>query len=510
MKKICYLLLLLCLPFASCNDEKEVVLLTNESPEVTVTSVSPQRGYVGAQVTIEGTDFGADAGLVSVFFSGVEEEAEIVSCEDTKLVVKVPEGATDGTITVKVREVTMQMDNLPFTVIPDPVMESVSPGSVYAGTEGHNEIIVTGSNFGTVPEDAVLYLLQGEDRIDAVISACEDNKITATIPEASLFGEFDVKMEIQGRAASGSFKLVLNEKAVITDISTDHVFGTLYAAPGVTLTIKGTDFGVNYDVIDVKVGELDAQVTSLTDTEIKVTIPEGFVSGSSVTVAKDGITTTSEKTLEALAAGTDVSALALKNYYTDMIKSEYKGQHPFEADETFCSQAGVAQPTKENNWGNGTWYVPADWTVNEAAKNQNIGGQKAGGLQNNTLILQSGWGSPYITNAKLYQTTTLPAGQYKLTVTLGEYFVNGGNLFLVVNKGDDLPDITNGSLDNSNDVCASKGDFSGDHGDGGTVELTFSLSDQTEVSIGFVATFGSANNNFRATRFKLEYTGDAN
>lgn len=486
MKKICYLLLLLCLPFASCNDEKEVVLLTNESPEVTVTSVSPQRGYVGAQVTIEGTDFGADAGLVSVFFSGVEEEAEIVSCEDTKLVVKVPEGATDGTITVKVREVTMQMDNLPFTVIPDPVMESVSPGSVYAGTEGHNEIIVTGSHFGTVPEDAVLYLLQGEDRIDAVIAACEDNKITATIPEASLFGEFDVKMEIQGRAASGSFKLVLNEKAVITDISTDHVFhafNPLYAAPGVTLTIKGTDFGVNADVIDVKVGELDAQITSLTDTEIKVTIPEGFVSGSSVTVAKDGITTTSEKKLEALAAGTDVSALALKNY-----------QQPFEADPAYSTING--------------WSVPRYWTLNKAALYIKDGSNSSGGLYNDMLCLETGWGKPAsISDGKMYQTTTLPKGNYKLTVTATEYRPKTGTLYLIAVSGSTVPGVDD--VLTSDDVLKySK--LEGDNGNS-TYELPldFSISTDGEVSLGFVLSFDSEQN-FKVTSLKLEYTGDAN
>lgn len=489
MKKIFYWFLFLCLSFTSCNDENKVVLLMNDSPELTVTAVSPQNGYVGTQVTIEGTDFGADASLVRVFFSGMEEAAEIVSCEDTKLVVKVPAGAIDGAITVKVREMMVKMDNLPFTVIPDPEIESVSPKNVYAGTEEHNEITVMGSNFGTSAEDVVLYLLQGEERIDAVVSACEDNKITATIPEAALFGEFDVKIEIKGREAIGSFKLVLNEKAVITDIATDHVFGTLFAATGTNLTIKGQNFGTNKDVISVKIGELDADVTSVSDTEIKVTIPEGFTSGSAITVAKDGITTTSDKTLNKLEPGMDVSAYALKNYI-----------QPFVAAD--------GAPTED-------WTIPAAWIVNEAAKNKQNGETKVGGLQNNTIVMQAanGWDNPFvsITNGKIYQTIALPAGNYQLTVTFKEYFVNGGDLFLVVNKGTDLPDIENGALVNSTDVCASENSaFDGDHGSGGTVKLTFSLSEQSEVSIGFVATFSSANNNFRATEFKLEYEGEAN
>lgn len=496
MKKIFYWFLLLCLSFTSCNDENKVVLLTNDSPELTVTSVSPQRGYVGAQVTIEGTDFGADASLVSVFFSGVEEAAELVSCEDTKLIVKVPAGATDGAITVKVRDMTVQTDDS-FIVVPDPVMESVSPASIYAGTEGHNEIMVTGSNFGTVAEDVVLYLSQGEERIDAVVSACEDNKITATIPEAALFGEFDVKMEIKGREAVGSFKLFLNEKAVITDISTDHVFGTLFAAPGTILTIKGQNFGTNKDVISVKIGELDADVASVSDTEIKVTIPEGFTSGSAITVAKDGITTTSDKTLNKLEPGMDVSAYALKNY-----------KQPFAADEAFCTEAGVEQPTAANNYGNGTWYIPASWTLNEAAKYMTTNGVASGGLYNNMLCLETGWGKPaLISNGKMYQTTILAEGKYKLIVTATEYRPKQGTLYLIAVSGSGIPDV--------DDVPTSKvvleyNKLTGDNGNSTfEIPLEFSVPTSGEVSLGFVLSFGEMQN-FKVTSFKLEYVGEVN
>lgn len=497
MKKIFYWFLFLCLSFTSCNDENKVVLLMNDSPELTVTAVSPQNGYVGTQVTIEGTDFGADASLVRVFFSGMEEAAEIVSCEDTKLVVKVPAGAIDGAITVKVREMMVKMDNLPFTVIPDPEIESVSPKNVYAGTEGHNEITVMGSNFGTSAEDVVLYLLQGEERIDAVVSACEDNKITATIPEAALFGEFDVKMEIKGREAIGSFKLVLNEKAVITDISTDHVFGTLFAAPGTILTIKGQNFGTNKDVISVKIGELDANVTSVSDTEIKVTIPEGFTSGSAITVAKDGITTTSDKTLNKLEPGTDVSAYALKNY-----------KQPFVADEAFCNEAGVEQPTAANNYGNGTWYIPASWTLNEAAKYITTNGVKGGGLYNNMLCLETGWGKPnVISNGKMYQTTVLAKGKYKLIVTATEYRPKQGTLYLIAVSGSDIPNVDDVT---TSSVVLMYNKLTGDNG-GGTFEipLEFSVTTSGEVSLGFVLSFGSTQN-FKVTSLKLEYIGETN
>lgn len=358
--------------------------------------------------------------------------------------------------------------------------------------------MVTGSNFGTVAEDVVLYLSQGEERIDAVVSACEDDKITATIPEAALFGEFDVKMEIKGREAVGSFKLVLNEKAVITDISTDHVFGTLFAAPGTILTIKGQNFGTSMDAVSVKIGELDAVVTSVSDTEIQVTIPEGFTSGSAITVAKDGITTTSDKTLNKLEPGMDVSAYALKNY-----------TQPFAADESFCSEAGVEQPTAANNYGDKTWYIPAYWTLNEAAKYMTTNGVASGGLYNNMLCLETGWGKPTsISNGKMYQTTVLAEGKYKLIATSPEYIPKSGTLYLIAVSGSEVPDVDD--VPTSNMVLAYN-QLTGWENVGSIFEipLEFTVPTSGEVSLGFVLSFGSTQN-FKVTSLKLEYIGETN
>lgn len=486
MKKILYLLLLLCLPFASCSDDNQVVQLTNDSPELTVTSVSPQRGYVGAQVTIEGTDFGADASLVSVFFSGMEEAAEMVSCEDTKIVVKVPAGAADGPITVKVREMTVQTDNLPFTVVPDPVMESVSPTEIFAGID---EITVTGSNFGTAVEDVRLYLVQDEGEVEVTVSACEDNKITAKVTETAVTGECDLKLEVLGRAATNSLKLTLKEKPVITAISTDHPFSdetAVFAAPGDVLTITGQRFEGSAADIEVKVGDVVATtVSEVSDTQIKAVVPDGFAGGKVTVTLANGIYTTSETELQVLAAGTDVSQYALENY-----------QQPFESDEKY--------PIEENGWS-----TPKHWTVNGAASMKEIGGEKTGGLKNDMLSLQAGWGDPTsITNAKMYQTTTLPEGSYKLTINAQEYIAtSGASLYFVAASGENLPDIED--VLTSTDVIG-KLQLEGEHlSTGGPYSetMTFSVDSNKKVTLGFVLTFPE-NRNFKVTSLKLEYTGE--
>ena len=490
MKKIFYWFLLLCLSFTSCNDEGKVVLLTNDSPKLTVTSVSPQRGYVGAQVTIEGTDFGADASLISVFFSDVEEAAELVSCEDTKLIVKVPVGATDGAITVKVRDMTVQTDDS-FIVVPDPVMESVSPESIYAGTEGHNEIMVTGSNFGTAVEDVRLYLVQDEEEVEVTVSACEDNKITAKVTETAVTGECDLKLEVLGRAATNSLKLTLKEKPVITAISTDHPFSdetVVFAAPGDVLTITGQRFEGSAADIEVKVGDVVAtSVSEVSDMQIKAIVPDGFAGGKVTVTLANGIYTTSETELQVLAAGTDVSAYALENY-----------QQPFESNEDY--------PIEENGWS-----TPKYWTVNEAALIKEIDGKKTGGLNGDMLMLQTGtnWGSPVnnITNGKMYQTTTLPEGNYKLTVNAKEYRPKNGTLYWIAVSGSDVPDVPDVESDDNTTILG----FVKNNGyiDGGACQVSFEFSVPTdgEVSLGCVLSFGNMQN-FKVTSLKLEYTGE--
>lgn len=69
MRKIYLILpLLFSLLVISCDDDAEIVQLTNEDPVLSVSYISPQRGYAGAEVTIEGTNFRSRERLVKVNF----------------------------------------------------------------------------------------------------------------------------------------------------------------------------------------------------------------------------------------------------------------------------------------------------------------------------------------------------------------------------------------------------------------------------------------------------------
>jgi len=122
----------------------------------------------------------------------------------------------------------------------------------------------------------------------------------------------------------------------------------------------------------------------------------------------------------------------------------------------------------------GRWGILSDWISNTAV--QNAGG--FGGYEKRSNVgfisLEAGWGLPNVTNGKIYQTITLPARQYKFRISMNT-FNTGGQRYLAVAKGSTLPntaEVTSSSIAFAN--LESK-------------ELNFTLTQETTVSLGFVA-----------------------
>jgi hypothetical protein len=129
----------------------------------------------------------------------------------------------------------------------------------------------------------------------------------------------------------------------------------------------------------------------------------------------------------------------------------------------------------------------ADWIFNSTIQNHASPFVRGGfDTENGNCIAMEGWGSStQITNGKIYQTLSLPAGSYKFVVTVANI---DGNLatdntttavYITVAVGDALPDITDISsalamLQLSN----VKGDLT----------VPFELTEVTKISLGFLAT----------------------
>lgn len=118
--------------------------------------------------------------------------------------------------------------------------------------------------------------------------------------------------------------------------------------------------------------------------------------------------------------------------------------------------------------------------------------------KDNAITLTVGWDKfqENITNAKIYQTVTLPAGSYILRVFSGTDSSGENGTYLVATEGDGLPDI-----ENLNTAIASKvltGISSTN-----SIVIKFTLSSSTSLNIGLVASI-SDRECITAGKFKLE------
>jgi IPT/TIG domain/Bacterial Ig-like domain (group 2)/Kelch motif/Galactose oxidase, central domain len=107
-----------------------------------ISSVSTSSAQIGQQIVVKGSFFGATQGSSTIAFNGVPATGTFY-WSDQEIDPIVPSGATTGHLTVTVNGATA--DGGSFTIIPAPVIVSVSPGSAVVGTP----VTIGGNNFGT-------------------------------------------------------------------------------------------------------------------------------------------------------------------------------------------------------------------------------------------------------------------------------------------------------------------------------------------------------------------------
>lgn len=182
----------------SCQDEYDPDLVTY--PEITVDGFSPSEGYPGSIVTITGSNFGDRFEAAKISFNG-ELVTEFVSYQDNIMEVRVPQGATNGKLSVQVW--THVKDSIgSYAVKQLPVMVSaqsengsniVFPGDV---------VTIVGSNFGT-NATALGITFNGTA---AEIVSVQDNEIKVTAPEGFATGYID--LTIGGSTVIGSTVII--------------------------------------------------------------------------------------------------------------------------------------------------------------------------------------------------------------------------------------------------------------------------------------------------------------
>jgi hypothetical protein len=124
-------------------------------PPQPTSGISPATGFPGSYVTITGNNFDSLTGAVKVWFGGILADS-VISSNGSQIVVKVPDNAASGKVSLQVW--TNTEDSIgTFTVVPAPTYSTISTTRAKAG----EVVTITGQNFGTDASNVkVLIVLQ--------------------------------------------------------------------------------------------------------------------------------------------------------------------------------------------------------------------------------------------------------------------------------------------------------------------------------------------------------------
>ncbi len=154
------------------------------SPNHTITSVSPAGASAGTQITIYGTGFGSNASDNMVAFTGAQPVAATSSLA-TMISVTVPAGATTGVIMTSTDGGPEVTSPTGFTVFPQPTFYPAS-GSV--GTI----ITITGAGFDSATPANNVVAFNG---MPAVVTSSSSTQVVTTVPAGATSGLITVSVD---------------------------------------------------------------------------------------------------------------------------------------------------------------------------------------------------------------------------------------------------------------------------------------------------------------------------
>lgn len=242
----------------------------------TIASFDPASGAPGTRVTLTGQHFGTDVRQVRATMG--ETVLTVRDLADDRLVVEIPAGAASGPVEVTVAGLGPARTRGEVAVLEQVAVEGFAPRSGGPGTV----VTITGRGFS--PQAA-------NNTVRLSGTAAEVVRATATslevrIPSGAGSGPLIVAVANAGESRTPA-------PFVITRAPTIAGFEPASGPPGTAVMIRGTNFGTRQGLIDVRIGDRQAQVRRATDTELEVVVPPGATTAPlRVTVRLQGSATT--------------------------------------------------------------------------------------------------------------------------------------------------------------------------------------------------------------------------
>lgn len=466
----------------------------------TVSGLVAGEGYPGGVISVKGSE------LKPALLEDVEVQpmkvllvqgdktisAEVDGTQTTNelVVAKLPEDIQPGdyvvTVSTSFEEVATDAP-LAFKVKEKPVVTSLSANSAHNG----DELIFSCEHIDGVTAENVEVLF-GETKAEVISVA--GNQITVKVPSQLEAGNCTITLKINGAdialGSSAEFTVLPTPKITAVDVQKFlHNETMALVKTEDELVITGENFGTEKDDVTVQIGGKTATVSSITNSEIKFTVPQGFSEGR-ISVTFADIDVPIEYTgmnFKSLSPNDDISEYVLKNYKAPFI------------------------PDGDDMQRSGEWMKPLNWIVENGATDVMAGfavqltpkGDKTAGK---VLALQTEWGFPDSkTNGKVYQKVTLVPGKYKLSGVV-THTVISGVAYLAVAGGGDFA-VTTDAIE-STALASEAVPVSVAENVTETVEVEFEVTEAKDYSIGFVATLNAEKKYVKFQSFTLSYLGD--
>lgn len=225
-----------------------------------ITGLSPAAAAVAAEVVINGNNFGTNPSDHTVLFNGTV--ANIVSVASNAIRVVVPVGATTGNVTVQYAGV-VATSPASFTVLPTPQITAITPGSASVGAT----VVIEGQHFSTVEAENIVRF---NGALATVISSTTTS-IQVNLPASATTGT--VTLRYAGVTVSSPTPFTVLGTPVLSGVSPAS------AAVGAQVTITGINFNPSATTYTVRFNGVQASVTSINETTIVATVPNGATTG---------------------------------------------------------------------------------------------------------------------------------------------------------------------------------------------------------------------------------------
>lgn len=254
MNKLLTTALLLLLAVTGCKKNQTFNPIVGASEYILpmISAIEPSIVTVNSIVTITGANFGTTKTGLSVKFNGVE--ASIQSVTDTEIKVVVPFTGS-GNIYLTLNDKTIKGPEYTFQVAPEQPMASIiSPNTVTAGTVA----TIGGANFD--PTGTIKVWMNG---VEAAVQSATNREIKVLVP-VTTSGNVVITSgsnTFQGPAYS-YYGAVTISKLLPEE-----------GPASTTVTLTGANFGTDLSRVQVFFNDIRGSIQTITDTEIKVTVP---------------------------------------------------------------------------------------------------------------------------------------------------------------------------------------------------------------------------------------------